>query len=71
MRAEPIPVRYTEGLIHGFLILRAGAGHAVADGDLLQSASGGRVTTRLTFRFRDGSVHDETAIYTQQGRSGW
>lgn len=68
LRAEPIPVRYTEGLIHGFLILRAGAGHAVADGDLLQSASGGRVTTRLTFRFRDGSVHDETAIYTQQGR---
>ena len=68
LRAEPIPVRYAEGLIHGFLILRAVDGRAVADGDLVQVASGGRVTTRLTFRFHDGSVHDETAIYTQQGR---
>ena len=67
VRAEPIPVRYTEGLIHGFLILRAADGRAVADGDLMQAASGSRVTTRLTFRFRDGSLHDETAIYTQRG----
>ena len=35
VQAEPIPVRYTEGLIDGFLILRAHDGHAVADGDFL------------------------------------
>jgi hypothetical protein len=39
----------------------------VADGDLMQVARGQRVTARLTFRFRDGSLHDETAVYAQRG----
>jgi hypothetical protein len=41
-------------------------GTAIADGDLVQSARGNRVTSRLTFRFRDGSIHDETAVFTQR-----
>jgi len=65
-QAEPIPVRYAEGLVHGFLILRTLDGVVVADGDLLQVARGDRVTAQLVFRFRDGSVHDETAVYTQR-----
>jgi hypothetical protein len=63
---EPVAVRYTEGLVHGFLVLRTLEGKALADGDLLQAARGDRVTTRLVFRFKDGSTHDETAIYTQR-----
>jgi len=59
---EPVAVRYTEGLVHGFLVLRTLEGKALADGDLLQAARGDRVTTRLVFRFKDGSTHDETAI---------
>jgi hypothetical protein len=47
-------------------VLRTLEGKALADGDLLQAARGDRVTTRLVFRFRDGSTHDETAIYTQR-----
>lgn len=62
---EPVAVRYSEGLVHGFLVLRTMEGVAVADGDLTQSARGDRVTSRLTFRFRDGSIHDETTIFTQ------
>jgi hypothetical protein len=64
--AEPVAVRHTEGLVHGFLVLRTLEGKALADGDLLQAARGDRVTTRLVFRFRDGSVHDETAVYSQR-----
>jgi hypothetical protein len=32
----------------------------------MQTASGTRVTSRLTFRFKDGSVHDETAVFSQR-----
>jgi len=54
--ADPARVRFSEGLVHGFLALRTTDGATVADGDLIQSARAGRVTTRLVFRFRDGSV---------------
>lgn len=66
LRAEPVPVRYTEGLVHGFLALRTLEGRTIADGDLNQVAAGAQVTARITFRFRDGSLHDETAVYTQR-----
>jgi hypothetical protein len=63
----PITVRHAEGLVHGFLILRAMDGAPLADGDLQQTAQGDRVTIRLTFRFKDGSLHDETAVFSQRG----
>ena len=63
---EPVAVRYPEGLVHGFLALRTLQGAHLADGDLFQVARGGRVTTRLLFRFKDGSIRDETAVYSQR-----
>jgi len=66
LSAEPIPVRNTEGLVHGFLALRTLDGTTLADGDLIQVARGDRVTTRLVFHFKDGSLHDETAVYSQR-----
>jgi hypothetical protein len=65
--AAPVAVRHTEGLVHGFLVLRTLAGDTLADGDLIQIARGYRVTNRLVFRFKDGSVHDETAVFSQRG----
>jgi hypothetical protein len=65
-RAETVAVRRAEGLVHGFLALRTVDGTTVADGDLVQTAAGNTVTTRLTFRFKDGSLHDETTVYTQR-----
>ena len=67
LRAAPLAVKYTEGLVHGFLILKTLDGRAIADGDLNQVATGSQVRSRLTFRFRDGSLHDETAVFTQRG----
>ena len=66
LRAEAVPVRYPEGLVHGFLTLRTQDGRTIADGDLSQVASGAQVTSRLTFHFRDGSLYDETAVFTQR-----
>jgi hypothetical protein len=50
-----VAVRYTEGLVHGFLVLRTPEGETLAHGDLSQTAHGGKVTSRLTFHFKDGS----------------
>src|SRR6202158_2284377 len=66
MPAETVAVRHTEGVVHGFLVLRTLAGDPLADGDLIQVARGDRVTSRLVFRFKDGSVHDETAVFSQR-----
>jgi hypothetical protein len=65
--AEPVAVRHVEGLVHGFLSLRSLDGKLLASGDLIQNTKGDRVTTRLVFRFKDGSSHDETAVFTQSG----
>jgi hypothetical protein len=64
--AEPIPVRHVEGTIHGFLELRSGEGDALASGDLVQVAHGDRVTSRVIFHFKDGSIDDETTVYSQR-----
>ena len=63
---QTLPVRHPEGLVHGFLALTTLDGKALADGDLIQNVRGDRVTSRLVFRFRDGSTHDETVVYAQQ-----
>jgi hypothetical protein len=62
-----VTVRYAEGLAHGFLVLHSLEGERLASGDLIQAVHGDRVTSRLVFRFRDGSVHDETAVFSQRG----
>ncbi len=68
LQGEAVAVEYPEGLVHGFLILRDRAGGSVlATGDLLQVPHGSQVTTELVFRFRDGSLHDETAVFSQRG----
>jgi len=64
--AEQVRVRHAEGLVHGFLVLRTLEGGTIADGDLLQTTSGARVTSRLVFHFKDGSLYDETAVFTER-----
>jgi hypothetical protein len=63
--AGQFAVQHTEGLVHGFLVLRTLDGKILAHGDLIQAAHANRVTTHLIFRFKDGSVHEETAVYSQ------
>lgn len=65
--ADPVAVRHVEGLVRGFLALRTIDGRPVATGDLIQNARGDRVTSRLVFHFKDGSTHDETAVFSQRG----
>jgi hypothetical protein len=64
--AEPIPVKHTVGALHGFLTIRSSTGAILGHGELYEFAQGDRVTARLTMHFRDGSLDDETTIFTQR-----
>jgi len=66
LAADPVFVRRDEGTFHGFLILTTLEGRALAVGDLVQVAHGDRVTSRLTFHFKDGSLDDETTVFSQR-----
>lgn len=52
----------------GFLSSRLPEGDVLASGDLIQGARGDRVTSRLVFHFKDGSIkdgsiNDETSVF--------
>jgi hypothetical protein len=66
LAAEPVGVRFREGSIRGFLALRTLEGKILAAGDLTQTVRGNQVVSRLVFRFNDGSLDDETAVFSQQ-----
>jgi hypothetical protein len=65
LSGEPAAIWHTEGIVHGFLVLRTMDGKVIANGDLIQLARGNRVTSRLVFHFSDGSLHEETAVFSQ------
>jgi hypothetical protein len=65
--AEPIPVRYPQGSAHGFLAIRTIEGPRIATGDVTQVVRGDRVTAHLIFHFRDGSIDEETTVFSQRG----
>ena len=65
--ADPVRVRYPEGSVHGYLALRSLDGKLLAAGDLTQTVQHGRLTSRLIYRFKDGSIDDDTAVFTQNG----
>ena len=61
-------VRQMEGEVHGFLVLRTLDGAIVATGDSTQLTHGREVTNRLVFHFKDGSLQDETVVFSQSGQ---
>lgn len=64
--AAPVKVRFTEGMVRGFLVLSDGKGARIASGDFLQVGREGEIKSRVLLHFKDGSVHDEEAVFTQQ-----
>jgi hypothetical protein len=65
--AEPIAVRYTEGVTRGFPVLRSLSGEKLAQGELIQVARAGDIVeSRLVFRFKDGSIYDERVTFSQK-----
>jgi hypothetical protein len=65
--AEQVSVRHPEGTTHGFLVLRNEQGKELAEGELTQVVKGHRLIANLVFHFKDGSIDDETTVYSQRG----
>ena len=65
--SDPIPVRHPQGSAHGFLALKTLEGVRIATGDVTQIIHGDRVTSHVIFRFRDGSIDEETTVFSQRG----
>src|SRR5258705_5324357 len=68
LRGQTGAVRRPEGLLHVFLTLKTLQGTPLADGELIQTPRGDQVTTRLVFHFKDGSLHEETSVFSQRQR---
>lgn len=66
-RAEQISVRHIQRPMHRFMVARTESGKVIARGEFLQVVQGDEVTMRLTYKFQDGSLDDETTTYRQQG----
>jgi hypothetical protein len=47
-------------------VLRDTDDKILASGELSQRASGNRVTNELVFHFMDGSLHEETTVFSQR-----
>jgi hypothetical protein len=65
--AEPISVKHIQHPMHRFMAARSEAGKIIASGEFSQVVQGDEVMMRLTYRFVDGSIDDETTTYRQQG----
>jgi hypothetical protein len=61
-----MPVRFAEGMVHGFLELQTAGGELLAHGDLLQTPRDSAIDSRMTFHFAN-SVFDERVTFTQRG----
>lgn len=65
--AVPVPVRFPEGVTHGYLAVHSVTGETVGHGEIVQVVKdGGLVESRLIFRFKDGSLHDEYVVFSQR-----
>ncbi len=67
VNAAPVAVRFSEGVTHGFLLVRSLGGEILGQGEVTQVVKeGDLVESQLVFRFKDGSLHDEKVAFSQQ-----
>jgi hypothetical protein len=64
--ADQIPVRHLEGRTHAFVVVRDLNGKALASGAFREDVQGSRVTSELALHFKDGSLHEETSVFSQR-----
>ncbi|MGI4758646.1 MAG: hypothetical protein ACRYGF_17570 [Janthinobacterium lividum] len=63
--AEPLEVKHHQGEVHAFLAIRSDEGKLLGMADVVNVSTGKTWQSRLTIHFRDGSVDDDTTVYTQ------
>ena len=63
--AQAVKVLHRAGAEHGFLVLRNGNGAILASGEFSQVPVQQGMKAHVVFHFLDGSVDDETTVYSQ------
>lgn len=66
LNADEIAVHHPRGYIHGFLVVKDLDNKIIASGDVIQRPAGSRVTNIMTLHFTDGSLYQETAVFSQR-----
>lgn len=62
-------VRYQEGVAEGFVTVSSLDGKKLGEGEVTQLAADiDRWASRLSLRFKDGSLHDERVVFSQKGQ---
>jgi hypothetical protein len=61
----PLRATFQQGALHAFLVVRDDNGKVIGTGDEVNVRAGNVWRGRLTLHFHDGSIDDETAVYTQ------
>lgn len=64
--ADQVAVRQREGVTHGFLSLRSLDDKKLAEGESTETTHDDIVTAHLVFRFRDGSLYEDTSEFSQK-----
>ena len=60
-------MRGLQGNTHAFLSVKSPDGRVLASGEIIQTANADRVNAHVVIRFRDGSLDEETTVYSQHG----
>ena len=65
--AASVPVRFPEGVAHGYFLVRSLVGETMGQGELIQVVKkDGLVESHVVIHFKDGSLHDEKVAFSQQ-----
>jgi hypothetical protein len=66
--AASVRVKHREGTSHGFLVVHSADGQLLASGEMTETVDGERVNSETTLYFKDGSIHDEVTVFSQNRR---
>jgi hypothetical protein len=66
--ADTVPVRQTDGPVHGFLLVKTLDGKTIGEGDLTETVKAATVRMQTILRFYDGSYYEETSEFSQRGQ---
>lgn len=61
-----IAVKDAIGALHGFVVIRSQSGSNLGYGELSEFAEGDLVTVHLLYHFLDGSLDEETTVFSQR-----
>ena len=64
--AEQVVVRLPVPPFRGAVVLRDTSDTVIASGEVSQQVNGSRATATLSLRFKDGSIHHETAVFSHR-----